>query len=91
MENGGKPGPSSLSLLHERLPQVGDRISRLFASDEDFRELCDEYEACARTITRFAAADVSSAGLRTEYAALLLRLERELPRYVEEHPEPEEG
>ena len=80
-----------MSLLHQRLPQVGERVARLFASDEDFRELCDEYEACARTITRFAAADVSSAGLRTEYAALLLRLERELLRYVEEHPEPAQG
>ena len=89
MENSGKPGPSSLSLLHERLPQVRDRIAQLFASDEDFRDLCDEYEACARTILRFAAADVSSAGLRAEYAALLLRLERELLLYVEEHPSPD--
>jgi hypothetical protein len=82
---------SSLKLLNDRLPHVCERVARLFERDEDFRELCNEYEACARTEARFEADGQSSEALRAEYGVLLLRLERELLRYLEEHPQRDEA
>ena len=71
---------SSLKLVEERLPQVRDGVARLFARDQDFRDLCEEYEACVTTLARLAAGDVK----RKEYGMLQLRLESELLRYLAE-------
>ena len=56
-----------------------------FARDPDFRDLCEEYGACATTVARLEQRE--SSDLRREYGALLLRVERELLRYLEEHPD----
>jgi hypothetical protein len=69
-----------------RLPQVGERAVSLFERDEAFRDLCEEYEACTETITRIESSPDSSQAMRHEYGALLLRLEHELLRYLEERP-----
>ena len=76
---------SSLKLVSERFGHVRERAAELFARDEDFRDLCEDYEACARTLTRLESESGSSSDLRDEYAALLLRVERELLRFLEEH------
>lgn len=75
-----------LRLVAERFPQVEMETVRLFERDEDFREVCLEYQACTESVARFEAAGPSSESLRKEYAALLLRLEGELLRYLKEHP-----
>jgi hypothetical protein len=61
---------------------------RLFERDETFRELCEDYGACRETVTRLECSDRACHGLHDEYSALALRLERELLRYLEEHPRP---
>jgi hypothetical protein len=78
---------SSLRLVSERFPQVQEHAVRLFERDETFRDLCEDYDACAKTVARFESCNPSSQRMRNEYAALLLRLERELLRYLEEHPD----
>lgn len=85
------PLHSCVRLLSERLPGVGGRIVELFERDETFRELCQDYEACAGTAARLEACDSSSSDMRHEYAALRLRLERELLQYLEEHPRGEQA
>ena len=82
---------SSLRLVNERFQQVREQATRLFDLDADFRDLCEEYEACTQMMIRLEASGPSSAGMRNEYASLLLRLERELLRYLVEHPLPEES
>jgi hypothetical protein len=77
----------SLRLVSERFVEVRDRAVRAFARDPDFRDLCDEYQACAATLARPAARPGSSEAMRREYAVLLLRVERELLRYLDEHPD----
>jgi hypothetical protein len=77
----------SLRLVSERFEQVRGRAALLFERDEGFRDLCEDYELCVRTVARLESEGSSSEGMRHEYAALLLRLERELLRYLEEHPE----
>jgi hypothetical protein len=78
---------SALRLVGERLPHVRGQVARLFERDEVFRDLCDEYEACSETAARMESAAGASPALRDEYAALRLRLEAELLRYLMEHPD----
>ena len=73
----------SLRMVTERFEHVRGRVVRLFESDESFRDLCEDYATCAQTVARFEATSPASVGLRNEYGALLLRLERELLRYLE--------
>lgn len=73
----------ALKLVSERFGQVQGRAARLFEGDESFRDLCEDYAACAQTLARLESEGPSSAGIRNEYGALLLRLERELLRYLE--------
>jgi hypothetical protein len=81
----------SLKLVSDRFRQVREQATRLFERDLDFRDLCDEYEACVATMTRLQFGGPSSEGMRKEYASLLLRLDRELLRYLEEHSERKES
>jgi hypothetical protein len=78
---------TSLTLVSERFGPLRDRAVRTFERDLDFRDLCDEYQACAETLASHEGSRRSSEALRREYAALLLRIERELLRYLDEHPD----
>jgi hypothetical protein len=71
---------SCLQLVSEQFPDIRDRVVWLFARDPLFRELCEDYEACSVALARQA----SSEGLQREYAALRLRLETELLRFLNE-------
>jgi hypothetical protein len=82
---------SSLRVVNERFQQVREQAALLFERDESFRDLCEDYEACAKTVARLESCRSTSEAIRSEYAALLLRLERELLRYLEEHPALEES
>jgi hypothetical protein len=75
----------SLRVVTGRFPDIKERAVHLFERDEDFHDLCEEYGACAEAMSRLETTG-SAEGLRREYAALLLRLEHELLRYVEELP-----
>jgi len=79
-----------LELVTDQFPHLKDRIARLFEDDVIFRELCEDYEVCTRT----RLGQTASEALQREYAALSLRLEFELLRFVQESegaPEPERG
>ena len=76
---------TSLRLVSERFGPLRERAIRAFESDLDFRDLCDEYRACAKTLASHEAKEGSSEAMRREYAALMLRVERELLRYLDEH------
>jgi hypothetical protein len=69
-----------LKLVSEQFPHLRERVAGLFAGQPVFRELCEDYEACTKALARQTASD----GLRQEYAALQLRLETELLRFLSE-------
>ena len=73
----------ALKVVCARLTGIRDDAEWLFARDDAFRELCEEYEACTAATDRLATGGQES--LRNEYKTLLLRLEGELLRYVAEH------
>ena len=81
----------SLTLVSERFRPLRDRAVRAFERDLDFRDLCDEYQACVKTLAGHEGSPGSWEAMRREYAALLLRVERELLRYLDEHADGDVG
>jgi hypothetical protein len=79
---------SCLELIREQFPHLRDRVACLFDSDEVFRELCEDYEACVGAITRLESEALANEPLKTEYAALRLRLETEMLRHLHEDSSP---
>jgi len=76
-----------LKVVQERFTHMRDRVTHLFEHEESFRDLCEDYEACIAAAARLESPSMASNALHNEYVALQLRLERELLRYLEEHPE----
>jgi len=80
--------PSGLSHVTERFAHVQTHAVRLFERSEDFRELCEEYGACVEAAKGLEASGPQREPLRREYAALRLRLEGEILRYLKESSGP---
>ena len=74
----------SLQRVSDQFPHLRERVACLFERDEIFRELCEDYEACARALSQQERND----DLRREYSALRLRLETELLGYLQETEHP---
>lgn len=72
--------PPSLELVSRQFPHLRDKVACLFDRDDVFRELCEDYGACAEALERQPA----SEALRREYTALRLRLETELLEYLDD-------
>jgi hypothetical protein len=73
-----------VKLLLVRFPHISPVTFRRLQMQETFRELCEEYVACVRSVERLAGTGPDDA-LRAEYGALSLRLEGEMLRYIAEH------
>jgi len=79
------PSERYLNLLHERFPHVKAVMDELLKHSPTFRDLVDEYGACADVLDRFASYR-SATSLLQEYGSLQLRLERELLQYIQNYP-----
>ena len=55
---------SSLRLVSERFGPLRDRAVRAYERDPDFRDLCDEYQACAETLASHEERPGSSEAVR---------------------------
>lgn len=84
--DGVLPAHPALARIRERFPLLRDQASVRFACDETFRDMCEDYDACAETLAHLESGQPQAEGLRSEYTGLLLRLERELLRHLEERP-----
>jgi hypothetical protein len=76
---------TSLTLVIEHFPDLRNEVAGLFARDDVFRELCEDYESCSQALDRQSC----NEALRREYAALRLRLETELLGRVHDAGEPD--
>lgn len=76
----------ALRRICDRFPLLREQAMVRFACDETFRDMCEDYDACAVTLAHLESSDSPPEGMRAEYAALLLRLERELLRHLGERP-----
>ncbi len=68
----------SLALVRELFPALSCAVEVQFQSDDEFRGLCDDYRACVFAQARFAGEAGGAESFSREYAALRLRLERDL-------------
>jgi hypothetical protein len=76
----------ALIRMRERFPLLGELATVRFACDETFRDMCEDYDTCAETLAHLESRQPPPEGMRAEYTALLLRLEREMLRHLGEIP-----
>jgi len=68
------------TIIQQVVNQFPDRrilIRRLWATDEDFRDLCQDYTLCLETLAHWTAEAVSPARIG-EYLSLCQKLELEI-------------
>ncbi len=69
-----------------RYPDRWGDINDLFESSDDFRLLCHEYVLATDALSRLnRISDTQAVSRREEYADIVLELESELLKYVDEH------
>lgn len=74
----------ALRRMCDRFPLLRERATARFFGDEAFRDMCEDYDTCAATLTHLQSSERPQEELLGEYTALLLRLERELLRHIGE-------
>ncbi len=72
-------------LLLKRLPHDSEEITRLFASSDDFRQLCRDYASCAAALSRLAKEYVADIKVVREYEVLMRELHDDVKRYLRTH------
>ncbi len=72
------PPNSRTDALVHRFPERADAIRRLFADDENFRAICEEYEVARRALEHWSQSKDRLAKQRVEeYGTILQELEAE--------------
>ena len=74
----------ALRRMCDRFPLLREQATVRFFGDEAFRDMCEDYDSCAATLTHLQSSDPPRVEMLGEYTALLLRLERELLRHLGE-------
>ncbi len=76
-----------LFLAIERFPNRRKELCHLYASDEAFQTLCENYQQCSQALNYWTDARHPQAAARhREYGELLSELEREILQYFEDKP-----
>jgi hypothetical protein len=70
--------------LQGQLPDAQQRIIERLPGDEDFREICREYEECAKCLIYWRSSARRNRDRIEEYADLLQELEQEILRLLQE-------
>ena len=88
LPNRSRPGHDArmracLDLLVARYPHIEKAAFLRYERNPTFQELCEEYQACAEAAERLSRPPRNEP-MRAEYAALQLRLEGELLRFMAE-------
>ena len=68
--------------LSELFPESWQQLNDLRATDDDFRIICDDYEACMQLINTNTQANALSSELVKEYKELCSSLESEMAYYL---------
>ena len=69
---------AQLYAVKEKFPGLGDRIEKLYESDEDFRTLCTDYILCIQHFEKFKKEFSEKYHTVEEYKDIRSELEREL-------------
>jgi hypothetical protein len=75
---------TGLSLIMERFPEEGQALRRFFQESLSFRSLCNDYRECLAELRHWQQSISEEApAWRDEYIHLLLELEQEVRKYLE--------
>ena len=69
--------------LDQRFPERKLHIARLQCADNDFRDLCRDYEDCVQVLDDLSRNPISDLKRIKEYQELKLSLELEVLEYLE--------
>jgi len=87
--------PSSVLAVLRRFPSQWESVESLYAENDSFRDLCEDYRDAVEALRRLEAPGRSqNRELQSEYRALCLHLETEMLRYLEaeqREAEPDRG
>jgi hypothetical protein len=73
----------SLFLVMSKFPDQKDAIKSLFLNNNNFQEICSDYQKCTEAIEYWRQSTLENACLRAdEYSNLLLELEDEVRSYL---------
>lgn len=73
---------NSKSYLYELFSDSWQQVLKLQSIDEEFKSMCDDYEACMQVINRNSPAKALSSELVKEYKELCSSLESEITYYL---------
>jgi hypothetical protein len=76
--------------LQAQLPDAQELIVERLPRDENFREICLEYEECAKSLAYWRSTQQRKDRVE-EYAKLLQELELEILRLLQEKPDIKSG
>ena len=71
-----------LKAVKEKFPEEAARIENLYASDEDFRALCEDYFACIQYLQKFKKEFREKQYSFDEYQNIQSELEKELKSFI---------
>lgn len=71
-----------LKAVKEKFPEEGARIEALYASDEDFRTLCEDYFSCIQHLQKFKKEFSEKQYSFDEYQSIRADLEKELYNFI---------
>ena len=71
-----------LKAVKEKFPEEGKRIEELYASDEDFRTLCEDYFSCIQYLQKFKKEFREKQYSFDEYQNIQAELEKELYNFI---------
>jgi hypothetical protein len=79
-----KSAGAGFSLIMERFPGEGQALCRLFQESLSFESLCNDYRECHAVLQHWRQSTSEDAPVwRDEFAHLLLQLEQEVRKYLE--------
>jgi hypothetical protein len=70
--------------IEAQLPDAQQRVNDRLPGDENFREICSEYEECVKCLTYWRSSEQRNRDRVEEYAQLLQELEQEILRLLQE-------
>jgi hypothetical protein len=76
---------SNLFFIIKRFQEHKETVRRLYGENENFQEMCDDYQKCAKALRHWAQSDSEEAcERRNEYAGYLQDLETEILQSLKE-------
>jgi hypothetical protein len=72
-----------LKMVINKFPEQANRLTELFYKDENFREICEDYVLCIRSMDKIISTTSMTNRILKEYKKALKELENEMLMYLD--------